>query len=142
MDLAICMILLVSGLLCPLLMLGFGLISRKHPPKTINCWYGYRTARSMKSQAAWDFAHRYCGRLWTWLGAILLAVSAAVLAPVFLLGGDTAGSMAAVILLGVQVAVLLGSIVPVERALKGQFDEQGNPISISGSDEQNSKEEP
>lgn len=72
MDLAICMILLVSGLLCPLLMLGFGLISRKHPPKTINCWYGYRTARSMKSQAAWDFAHRYCGRLWTWLGAILL----------------------------------------------------------------------
>lgn len=142
MDLATCMILLVSGLLCPLLMLGFGLISWKRPPKTINSWYGYRTTRSMKNQQTWDFAHRCCGRLWTWLGAILLAVSAAVLVPVGLLGEDTGRCIAAVILLGVQVAVLLGSIVPVEQALKRQFDEQGNPISKSGSDEQNSKEEP
>lgn len=131
MDLAIWIILLVSGFLCPLLMLGFGLISLMHPPKNINSWYGYRTARSMKSQAAWDFAHRYCGRLWTRLGVVLLAVSVAVLVPVGLLGEDTVRCVAAVILLGIQVVVLLGSIVPVERALKKNFDEDGNPIPKS-----------
>ena len=131
MDLATWIILLVSGFLCPLLMLGFGLISLMHPPKNINSWYGYRTARSMKSQAAWDFAHRYCGRLWTRLGVVLLAVSVAVLVPVGLLGEDTVRCVAAVILLGIQVVVLLGSIVPVERALKKNFDEDGNPIPKS-----------
>ncbi len=131
MDLATWIILLVSGFLCPLLMLGFGLISSKHPPKNINSWYGYRTARSMKSQAAWDFAHRCCGRLWTQLGWVLLAVSVAVLVPVGLLGEDTVRCVAAVILLGIQVVVLLGSIVPVEQALKKNFDEDGNPIPKS-----------
>lgn len=131
MDLATWIILLVSGFLCPLLMLGFGLISLMHPPKNINSWYGYRTARSMKSQAAWDFAHRYCGRLWTRLGVVLLAVSVAVLVPVGLLGEDTVRCVAAVILLGIQVVVLLGSIVPVEQTLKKNFDEDGNPIPKS-----------
>ena len=131
MDLAIWIILLVSGFLCPLLMLGFGLISLMHPPKNINSWYGYRTARSMKSQAAWDFAHRYCGRLWTRLGVVLLAVSVAVLVPVGLLGEDTVRCVAAVILLGIQVVVLLGSIVPVEQTMKKNFDEDGNPIPKS-----------
>lgn len=131
MDLATRIILLVSGFLCPLLMLGFGLISLMHPPKNINSWYGYRTARSMKSQAAWDFAHRYCGRLWTRLGWVLLAVSVAVLVPLGLLGEDTVRCVAAVILLGIQVVVLLGSIVPVEQALKKNFDENGHPIPKS-----------
>lgn len=128
MDAITWIILLVCSFLCPLLMLGFGLISLKHPPKTINSWYGYRTSRSMKSQAAWDFAHRYCGRLWIRLGLVLLGISLAVLVPVGLLAGDTAGSIAALILLAVQIAVLLGSIVPVEQALKRNFDEDGNPI--------------
>ncbi len=128
MDAVTWIILLVCSFLCPLLMLGFGLISSKHPPKTINSWYGYRTTRSMKSQAAWDFAHRYCGRLWTWLGLALLGISLVALVLVGLLAGDTAGSIAAVILLGVQILVLLGSIVPVEQALKRNFDEDGCPI--------------
>ena len=129
MDVVFWIIILVSGLLCPLLMLGFGLVSWKRPPKTINSWYGYRTARSMKNQVTWDFAHRYCGRLWTWLGVILLGVTVVVLVPVILLWGEQTGSIAAVILLGVQVVVLVGSIYPVEQALKKHFDRDGNPIS-------------
>lgn len=128
MDLATWIIIFVSGLLCPLLMLGFGLVSKKHPPKTINSWYGYRTARSMKNQATWDFAHGYCGRLWTWLGVILLAVSVAVLVPAALVFGGERACIAAVVLLGVQVVVLLASIYPVERALKKHFDQDGNPV--------------
>ena len=29
------------------------------PPKSINAWYGYRTAKSMQSQETWDFAQKY-----------------------------------------------------------------------------------
>lgn len=128
MDVLTWILLLVGGCLCPLLMLAGGLIFCKHPPKTINSWYGYRTARSMKNQATWDFAHRCCGRLWIRLGLILLAVTAVVLVPVIWLGSDEVGCVAAVILLGVQVILLLGSIYPVEQALKKNFDFQGNPI--------------
>ena len=46
------------------------------PPKKINEIYGYRTTRSMKSQAAWDFAQKYSAKLMTAFGIVLLAVSA------------------------------------------------------------------
>ena len=47
----------------------------KRPPRKINDLYGYRTAMSMKSQETWDFAHRYCGRIWLWSGAGILLLS-------------------------------------------------------------------
>ena len=46
------------------------------PPKKINEIYGYRTTRSMKSQAVWDFAQKYSAKLMTAFGIVLLAVSA------------------------------------------------------------------
>ena len=82
---------LAMNLLLPVIMLVFGRLFQTKPPKTINGLFGYRTARSMKSQEAWDFAHRTCGRLWFKLGLVLL----------------------------------MGSIVPVERALKQNFDDFG-----------------
>lgn len=39
-----------------------GYLLLKVPPKKINRFYGYRTARSMKNQQQWDFAQRYAGR--------------------------------------------------------------------------------
>ena len=52
---------------------------QKHPPRRVNGLYGYRTARSMKSQELWDFAQRLCGKLWWRLGWGLLLLSAAVM---------------------------------------------------------------
>lgn len=66
---------LAMNLLLPVIMLFFGRCFQRKPPETINGVYGYRTARSMKSQQTWDFAHRYCGRLWFRLRLILLPVS-------------------------------------------------------------------
>ena len=68
-------------LLIPGIMVGIGTRFLKHPPGTINAWYGYRTARSMKNQETWDFAHETCGRLWVRLGKLsfLPALLAAVL---------------------------------------------------------------
>ena len=78
---------LAMDLLIPAMMLLLGRRFLTKPPRTINGTYGYRTRRSMKSQAAWDFAHRTCGRLWSRLGLVMLPLSALVMLPV--LGADT-----------------------------------------------------
>lgn len=113
-----------SCLLVPAVMLYFGWRFLKKPPKHINSFYGYRTSRSMKNQQTWDFAHQMCGRLWFRWGLVLLPLS--LLAMLLVLGKDA--EELGVWLMGVtaiQVVVLLSSIVPVERALKKNFDQFG-----------------
>ena len=111
-------------LLTPVVMLLFGRRFQKKPPKTINSLYGYRTTRSMKNQDTWDFAHRTCGKLWFKLGLALLPVS--LLAMLTVLGrGTTPVGMACFVVVMIQMAVLVGSLFPVERALKKTFDDFG-----------------
>jgi uncharacterized membrane protein len=52
-----------------------GLVFRFRPPRKINSIYGYRTARSMASQEAWDAAHSLGGRVWLRLGPMLIVVT-------------------------------------------------------------------
>ena len=44
----------MTTLLIPVMMIVFGLIFLKNPPKEINWAYGYRTSMSMKNQETWD----------------------------------------------------------------------------------------
>ena len=99
--------LTAMDLLIPAIMVGIGARFLKHPPKTINALYGYRTARSMKNQETWTF---------------LPALLAAVLT--FGRGIETV-SVASIVVVTVQTLVLIGSIFPVERALKRNFDDFG-----------------
>lgn len=118
--------LLVMVLLIPGVMLFFGRELERNPPQEINHGYGYRTSRSMKSKLTWDFAQVYCGRLWQKCGKILLPVSVAPIVAVLLLGRDVEpGGTICLVINGVQLAVMLGTIFPVERALKRNFDENG-----------------
>ena len=112
------------NLLLPVVMILLGVRFQRHPPRKINALYGYRTARSMRSQETWRFAHRVCGQLWVVLGGVLLVISLAA-APVALGWGSGAVSTASLALVGVELAVLVGSIFPVERALKKHFDQFG-----------------
>ena len=114
-----------TALLVPAVMVVFGAVFLKKPPKKINGWYGYRTSRSMASQAAWDFAHRICAEIWIRWGLVLLIVSALALAAIVPLGQQRAVWASTWICL-LQLIPLLGSIVPVERALKKTFDQDGN----------------
>ena len=114
----------VMDLLVPAIMLYFGRRFQKKPPEKINHVYGYRTARSMKNQETWRFAHETCGRLWVRLGAVLLLLSLAAAVMTFGRGVEAAGIVSAVVVV-VQMVVVIGSIVPVERALKRNFDDQG-----------------
>ena len=115
---------LVMCLLIPAVMIGIGWLFRHRPPKTINGLYGYRTARSMKNQETWNFAHETCGRLWVRLGK--LSFLPALLAAVLTFGrGIETVSVASIVVVTVQTLVLIGSIFPVERALKENFDDFG-----------------
>lgn len=116
--------MLASALLIPGCMLYFGRRFQKKPPERINGGYGYRSARSMRSQAAWDFAQVYSGRFWTRAGRPTLAVSLVWI--LLLLGRDigTVGS-SVMVLTGLQLLPLLAVIPVTERALKRKFDGRG-----------------
>ncbi|NLK43000.1 MAG: SdpI family protein, partial [Tissierellia bacterium] len=117
--------MMVMSLLIPLSMIGFGTYLRSKAPKKINYLYGYRTSMSMKNKDTWDFAHNYFGSLWYKTGWIVLFIT--VIAMLMLLGKDTQtiGILGAIIVV-LQCIPMLGVIIPTEKALKKNFDEDGN----------------
>ena len=115
--------MLLTVLLIPAIMLGFGTLFIRQAPKEINYIFGYRTTRSMKNRDTWEFAHRHIGRTWRIVGAILLPLSAL---PVLLVsGGEDAVGRVGTIVVILQLIPLIGSIVPTELAMKRIFDENG-----------------
>ena len=73
----------------------------------------------------WDFAHKYIGRLWFYLGLILVPIT--VIQMLLVIGGneDTISMVGSIICI-VALVVLIVSIIPTERALKKTFDKDGN----------------
>lgn len=121
--------MLVTVLLVPLTMLVFGAYFSRRAPREINALFGYRTARSMKNEDTWRFAHRHIGQLWLWLGGVLLPLTVALMLLFWFLLPQTEGVVAlyGLVIEGVQVVVLLLSILPTETALRRAFDENGDP---------------
>ena len=117
-------VLFACCLLTPVIMLLAGWMMWKHCPREINGLLGYRTARSMKNQDTWRFAHAYCGRLWWRGGWVLLLLSALGMLPFMHSSGDPLGTACIVFCLG-QAALLVLSIFPTERALRRTFDDEG-----------------
>lgn len=115
----------ILNMFLPALMIFIGWLMRKHPPKKINFIYGYRTAMSRKNQDTWDFAHATCGKIWWRFGWALLATTALVQIPFFGGNDDTLGKLT-VTIYTVQCILLLISILPVERALKKNFNPDGS----------------
>lgn len=117
--------MMIMLLLIPVTMIGFGRRFKRKAPKEINYVFGYRTSASMKNQDTWEFAHHYCGRIWYVAGWIMLAVNIASMLLVWGKGEGDVG-MFGMVLEGIQIVCLLGTIFPVEKALKRNFDEAGN----------------
>ncbi|MDT8346452.1 MAG: SdpI family protein [Flavobacteriaceae bacterium] len=92
-----------------------GYLLFKFPPTSINMLYGYRTARSMKSQAAWDFAQGYAARLMMKLAAYLILFSP----PLLLFNISEIQGM----IIGLSFIVLASIflILFTERAIKKRF---------------------
>lgn len=71
--------MLIMTLVAPLTMLIFGRRFMRSPPQEISAAFGYRTNRSCQNHDTWEFAHRFCGRLWYGWGLILLPLSVLVM---------------------------------------------------------------
>lgn len=112
--------MVISNLIVPLLMIGVGKMMMKHPPKTINIVFGYRTSRSMKNQETWDFAQVYCGKLWWKIGWIMLPFSIIGMLPAVGRDDDFIGWLGAGIIT-VECMVMMLSTLVVERALAKKF---------------------
>jgi uncharacterized membrane protein len=106
-------------------MMSFGIVFMKHVPKEINGIYGYRTTMSMKNQDTWNFAHQYCGELWKKIGFFMLIPSFILTLLTYQRGNEMQG-IVSIVIVTVQVVLLIGSIVPVEKALKKNFDQNGH----------------
>lgn len=116
------------SLFVPLIMLIFGIVFLKKSPNKINPVYGYRSRRSMKSIDAWKFAHFLCGKIWLYAGIVMLLLTILAMLLVLKKSEETIGTVAQIVIY-VQLAVLLLSIIPVEASLKRNFDENGNKKS-------------
>ena len=114
--------IVVPPIIIPLVMIIFGAIFIESAPREINHLYGYRSEMSMKNRDTWEFAHKFSGRLWLIFGLILLPVSVAAL---YLIQKRLGFGTALLIVLGVQLIPLAGSIILTEIALRIKFDENG-----------------
>lgn len=112
-------------LIVPVIMLFFGVIFRNHAPKDINAFYGYRTSMSTKNEDTWKFANEYMGQLWTKLGLIMLIISITAIVLVSLYDNKFMNTLHS-ILVPIQAVVLIASIFPIEKALRKNFDKNGN----------------
>lgn len=117
---------LIFGNIIPAIMVIIGAIFKSNPPGEINLFMGYRTTRSMKSKEAWDFANKYSGKLMFICGLILLILSALV---IFFFRGESEDTQGIVLgtLTVIQMFAVIATIIPVEKALRKRFDEQGRP---------------
>ena len=112
-------------LLIPAVMIILGAFFRNQAPKDINYVFGYRTARSMKNEETWKFAHSLLGKIWFKCGLVILVISFVLMLFVLEKSEDTVGNFGMIITFA-QLGSLLLSIVPVEKALKENFDNDGN----------------
>ncbi len=115
---------LIMALLIPGTMAGIGLLWRNRPPKTINWAYGYRTSWSMKNKETWDYAHKFIARLWVYMGVALTVISFIILLIFWNSSIDMQGIIV-IMLTVVQVVCMFLSIIPVEIALRRNFDKYG-----------------
>lgn len=115
-----CMCLLVPGIL-----IAFGGICKDKAPKDINHIYGYRTSMSMKNRDTWEFANTLWGKLaWKWGLWMLVGSAAALLAVIF--AGENVVYIVGSVVCCLQIVIVLATIPIVERALRKEFDKDGN----------------
>ncbi|MCR3758709.1 SdpI family protein [Clostridium felsineum] len=117
----------IWNFIVPIIILLFGLIFRNHSPKNINGIYGYRTSMATKNKETWDFAHKCLSKLWIKIGTVMLIITAiySYIVMVSTFNYKFKENMDVVLIL-IQTFVLIMSIIPVEKELKKNFDENGN----------------
>lgn len=116
----------INTLLVPLAMILFGALFKQKAPSNINMLFGYRTKKSMQNPETWRFAHNYMGKLWYKYGFIMLLLT--IVANLFTVNqNDNIMVTVGMVITFVQIILMMVPIYFVEKALKANFDEEGNP---------------
>lgn len=117
--------LFTMNLLIPFTMIGFGKYFSKTAPKDINGYFGYRTSMSIKNKETWFFAHNYCGKIWFYMGIVILIIS--VVGMLLLIGKEEDSiENYSLLITGIQIIFILIPIPFTEIALRKKFDTKGN----------------
>lgn len=112
---------LVSVIPVPILMIVFGVLWKRYPPKSINWIYGYRTIRAMRNDNTWKYAQQYQAKVWRWSGVILLVFSL-----IFALLFKKSYTEIPGWVFYTELIVMILSIIPTKIALWKKFDREGN----------------
>lgn len=117
-------------LLVPVITTIIGLVLNRKWPSDINPVIGYRSKRSMSSQAAWDFANKYSGKVMFLTGVTELFLTAMAITYIIgLTGLNLESSQVAVGIFLPQIVLLFFPIALTEYRLKKRFDKDGRAIS-------------
>ena len=112
--------ILACDILIPVLMIIIGILMKYIPPKKINSFIGYRTARSMKNIEAWNYAQKYTGKLMLIIGVLSLIPSIVIHIPFYNEGDDFLGNLSIIVVV-IQLTLLIANIIIVEFELKNKF---------------------
>ena len=97
----------------------------KRPPDKISFVFGYRSSMSMKNKETWKFAHEQWGNIVCILGVALIPGS--IVSMLLIMNSSTYTiDLVGVCICIAQILALTCSIIPVEYALKKNFDKDGN----------------
>ena len=118
-------LMLACNLLTPMIMWAVGKVFLAWPPREINAVVGYRTRRSMVNQETWDFANRRMALIWRRWGLGMLAAAIAGMLPLLGRASENMVYGWGMMIMALELVVMVLSILPVERALKGAFNEDG-----------------
>ncbi len=117
------LIILLIGLVFTII----GHIFLKRPPKKINPHYGYRSSRSMKSQASWDKAQGFSANITRNAGLLIMALSI----PAWLTSGMELKYVPVewVVAIPILITVIPTAVILIqtENYLKKNFDDKGEP---------------
>ncbi len=106
-----------------------GWIMWRFPPRKINWFYGFRTARSMKSAETWTYANRRCGRLFMMLSAVFLGILLLSCLALWAFGMPAEDPETLLLFpTGLLLFFIFLPILIVEKELKRKFDGDGHPL--------------
>lgn len=118
-------LLRLSVLIIPLVMVILGLVGWLCPPKEANWYLGYRTRRAMGSEDSWFFAQKLRGMVWTIAGGAML-IPSLILRGLMAKGSMDYASRMVITYVGVQLGVLILSLIAMRIVMLVRYDRKGN----------------
>ena len=113
-------VVLLSLFLIPAIFLIIGVIFYFKPPRRINYFVGYRTASSMSSQEAWEYAQKLTAKGFLILSVSEIIFDLAVFLP-FFIPGKAVLIPVYLILMFVNVLPIIPMVIIIDRKLYKHF---------------------